>query len=269
VDEEGKAVEKTVQDPGMNAEQIAQLVAAIVDQRLGSRLQNIEAKQATNDQVMEQLPGMVQQFQASLPAMIQQVVQQNLAAVMQQIAPAQTAEAVQPQQQQPPIQPEPGGAGKIPLGMVIPQETQAPPPQAPPQQTLPVTQQQLKASELVRQMGGGGMGGLGALLGGGGGGGVQDLLLQMLMKKLMGGEETQKDKQPSPVETVMGMTNMMSAFAESLAGLFQSLDMMRAGATMQRKEEAQIQKLEAESEAIVLRALKSLETKAKGKAGSK
>lgn len=273
--EEGKAVEETAQDPNMDAKQIAQLVAAIVDQKIGVRLQQIETKQATNDAVMEQLPGMVEQFQASLPGMIQNVVQQNLSAVMQQLPPTQApvqqqipAQAQQQQQQMvqaPQAQPEPNGAGTIPLGLVVPQQAVPAAPAQAQQQQLPAVQQQ-KASELVKQMAGGagGMAGLGALLGGagdgGGGGGIQQMLMQFMMKKMMGGDEA-KQKPPSPVETVMGMTNMMSAFAESLAGLFQSLDMMRAGATSARKEEAQIGKLEAEAEAILLRALRNIKEK--------
>lgn len=263
--EETKAAEEQ-ETKEWHSDQLVQMIGALIDQKVASRIQAIEAKQSKTDATMEKLPGLVAEFQASLPQMINHAVQQQVVALMQQL-PAGAA-APQTQAAQAPAQAaasprEEGGAGVIPLGMEVrgaPAPAVAPPQQ--PQQQLPAPQS--KASDLVKQMGGGGLeallgaagGGMNpmaAMMGGGGGGGmIQQMLMEMLMKKFFGKEE---ERPPDPMQHLMGMANMINQFAEAMGMIVNSVDSIRSGFLDQRMKQAQIAQVEAKGEAEVIRAL--------------
>lgn len=246
-----------------HTDQMIQMIAAVIDQKVASRMKVLEEKQAKTDATMEQLPGLVAQFQASLPQMINHAVQQQVVALMQQLpagAAAPQAQAAQAPAQAAAAPQEEGGAGVIPLGVEVrgaPAPAAAPPPQD------QVQAPQARASELVKQMGGGGLeallgaGGGGnpmaAMLGGGGGGGmVQQMLMQMLMKKLLGKDD---ERPPDPMQHLMGMASMINQFAEAMGMIVNSVDSIRSGFLDQRMKQAQIGQVEAKAEADVIRAL--------------
>lgn len=245
------------ENQGLSPQDIAAIVKAVVQQQIGGKLEKLESKQAEVDATMQQLPALVQQFQSALPQLISQAVQQHMAVALQRIPQASA------QPQQPPNSggapagspPDEEGAGAIPLGVEIPGAAPTPPAQdqGPPQMQVPANNQvpqatQQKASEILRQLaGGGGVPGMG-----GGANPLGGMLQQVILKKLLGKEEKPP---PNMMEQLMGLGQMFEQLTGFFSMVVNAVDSMRGNILEQRHRAAQIDKLEAESQATVLRAM--------------
>jgi molybdopterin/thiamine biosynthesis adenylyltransferase len=97
-------------------------------------------------------------------------------------------------------------------------------------------------------------GGPAAMMAGGmgGGDGLGGIVQQLILKKLLGGKE---EKPPDMMQQLMGLGQMFEQLTGFFSMVVNAVDSMRGNILEQRHREAQIDKLEAESQATVLRAM--------------